>query len=265
MKRLIKKKYSKETLQKICDFVKNKNKFNFKTARIDKDTVKSIRRRVENLVYHNEPESVLEIKNILKDQCPDCIFSGTAYRKFVLQPNLFDILDKTTLNNKTYFKVKDVNKLIRSKIKTDSEQSCSKDLEACKNFEAEENGIEVIIKFEGSDGIDIMKVCTFYRDVCEELYDKGEDEFYESLIYQFELIIMEYKKEKEVLINVSSDYEICCVNNNPYFENEEYVLVNNVLPDYIEEEHNEEEYNNGEEEYYDQQYEHGYEEDDDYF
>ena len=65
------------------------------------------------------------------------------------------------------------------------------------------------------------------------------------------------------MINVSSDYEICCVNNNPYFENEEYVLVNNVLPDYIEEEH-EEEYD-GEEEYYDQQYEHGYEEDDDYF
>ena len=30
MKRLTKKKYSKETLQKICDFVKNKNKFNFK-------------------------------------------------------------------------------------------------------------------------------------------------------------------------------------------------------------------------------------------
>ena len=62
------------------------------------------------------------------------------------------------------------------------------------------------------------------------------------------------------MITVSSDYEICCVNNNPYFENEEYVLVNNVLPDYIEEEHND-----GEEEYYDQEYEHGYEEDDDYF
>ena len=67
------------------------------------------------------------------------------------------------------------------------------------------------------------------------------------------------------MINVSSDYEICSVNNNPYFENEEYVLVNNVLPNYIEEEHNEEEYNNGEEEYYDEQYERGYEEDDDYF
>ena len=37
--------------------------------------------------------------------------SGTAYRKFVLQPNLFNALDKTTLNNKTYFKVKDVNEL----------------------------------------------------------------------------------------------------------------------------------------------------------
>ena len=47
--------------------------------------------------------------------------------------------------------------------------------------------------------------------------------------------------------------------NNPYFENEEYVLVNNVLPDYIEEEEND-----GEEEYYDQQYEHEYD-DDDYF
>ena len=260
MKRLIKKKYSKETLQKICDFVKNKNKFNFKTARIDKDTVKSIRRRVENLLDHNEPESILDIKNILKDQCPDCIYSGTAYRKFILQPNLFDTLDKTTLNNKTYFKVKDVNELIRSRIQTGSEQSCSKDLEACKNFEAEENGIEVIIKFEGSDGIDIMKVCEFYRNVCEELYDKSEDEFYETLIDQFELVITEYEKEKEVLINVSSEYEICCINNNPYFENEEYVLVNNILPDYIEEEEND-----GEEEYYDQQYEHDYEEDDDYF
>ena len=66
------------------------------------------------------------------------------------------------------------------------------------------------------------------------------------------------------MINVSSDYEICCVNNNPYFENEEYVLVNNVLPDYIEE-GNKEEYNNGEEEYYDEQYERDYEEDDNYF
>ena len=66
-----------------------------------------------------------------------------------------------------------------------------------------------------------MKVCTFYRNVCEELYDKSEDEFYESLIDKFELAITEYEKEKEVLINVSSDYEICCVNNNPYFENEE--------------------------------------------
>ena len=55
MKRLIKKKYSKETLQKICDFVVNKNKFNFKTAAIDKDTVKSIYRRVENLVDHLFP------------------------------------------------------------------------------------------------------------------------------------------------------------------------------------------------------------------
>lgn len=259
MKRLIKKKYSKETLQKICDFVVNKNKFNFKTAAIDKDTVRSIYRRVENLVDHNEPESVLEIKNILKDQCPDCIYSGTAYRKFILQPNLFDTLDKTTLNNKTYFKTNDVNELIRSKIQTGSEQSCSKDLEACKNFEAEEDGIEVIIKFEGSDGIDIMKVCEFYRNVCEELYDKSEDEFYETLIDQFELVITEYKKEKEVLINVSSEYEICCINNNPYFENEEYVLVNNILPDYIEEKEND-----GEEEYYDQQYEHEYD-DDDYF
>ena len=260
MKRLVKKKYSKETLQKICDFVVNKNKFNFKTAAIDKDTVRSIYRRVENLVDHNEPESVLEIKNILKDQCPDCIFSGTAYRKFVLQPNLFDVLDKTTLNNKTYFKVNDVNELIHGRIQTGSEQSCSKDLEACKNFEAEEDGIEVIIKFEGSDGIDIMKVCEFYRNVCEELYDKSEDEFYETLIDQFELVITEYEKEKEVLINVSSEYEICCINNNPYFENEEYVLVNNILPDYIEEEEND-----GEEEYYDEQYERGYEEDDDYF
>ena len=260
MKRLIKKKYSKETLQKICDFIVNKNKFNFKTAAIDKDTVKSIRKRVENLVDHNEPESVLEIKNILKDQCPDCIYSGTAYRKFVLQPNLFDILDKTTLNNKTYFKVNDVNELIHGRIQTGSEQSCSKDLEACKNFEAEEDGIEVIIKFEGSDGIDIMKVCEFYRNVCEELYDKSEDEFYETLIDQFELVITEYEKEKEVLINVSSEYEICCINNNPYFENEEYVLVNNILPDYIEEEEND-----GEEEYYDQQYEHEYDDDDDYF
>ena len=260
MKRLVKKKYSKETLQKICDFVVNKNKFNFKTAAIDKDTVRSIYRRVENLVDHNEPESVLEIKNILKDQCPDCIYSGTAYRKFVLQPNLFDTLDKTTLNNKTYFKVNDVNELIHGRIQTGSEQSCSKDLEACKNFEAEEDGIEVIIKFEGSDGIDIMKVCEFYRNVCEELYDKSEDEFYETLIDQFELVITEYEKEKEVLINVSSEYEICCINNNPYFENEEYVLVNNILPDYIEEEEND-----GEEEYYDEQYERGYEEDDDYF
>ena len=259
MKRLIKKKYSKETLQKICDFVVNKNKFNFKTAAIDKDTVRSIYRRVENLVDHNEPESVLEIKNILKDQCPDCIYSGTAYRKFILQPNLFDTLDKTTLNNKTYFKVNDVNELIHGRIQTGSEQSCSKDLEACKNFEAEEDGIEVIIKFEGSDGIDIMKVCEFYRNVCEELYDKSEDEFYETLIDQFELVITEYEKEKEVLINVSSEYEICCINNNPYFENEEYVLVNNILPDYIEEEEND-----GEEEYYDQQYEHEYD-DDDYF
>lgn len=259
MKRLVKKKYSKETLQKICDFVVNKNKFNFKTAAIDKDTVRSIYRRVENLVDHNESESVLEIKNILKDQCPDCIYSGTAYRKFVLQPNLFDVLDKTTLNNKTYFKVNDVNELIHGRIQTGSEQSCSKDLEACKNFEAEEDGIEVIIKFEGSDGIDIMKVCEFYRNVCEELYDKSEDEFYETLIDQFELVITEYEKEKEVLINVSSEYEICCINNNPYFENEEYVLVNNILPDYIEEEEND-----GEEEYYDQQYEHEYD-DDDYF
>ena len=260
MKRLIKKKYSKETLQKICDFVVNKNKYNFKTAAIDKDTVRSIYRRVENLVDHNEPESVLEIKNILKDQCPDCIYSGTAYRKFILQPNLFDTLDKTTLNNKTYFKVNDVNELIHGRIQTGSEQSCSKDLEACKNFEAEEDGIEVIIKFEGSDGIDIMKVCEFYRNICEELYDKSEDEFYETLIDQFELVITEYEKEKEVLINVSSEYEICCINNNPYFENEEYVLVNNILPDYIEEEKND-----GEEEYYDQQYEHEYDDDDDYF
>ena len=264
MKRLIKKKYSKETLQKICDFVVNKNKFNFKTAAIDKDTVRSIYRRVENLLDHNEPESILDIKNILKEQCPDCIYSGTAYRKFVLQPNLFDALDKTTLNNKTYFKVNDVNELIHGRIQTGSEQSCSKDLEACKNFEAEENGIEVIIKFEGSDGIDIMKVCTFYRNVCEELYDKSEDEFYESLIDKFELAITEYEKEKEVLINVSSDYEIYCINNNPYFENEEYILVNNILPDYIEE-GNEEEYNDGEEEYYDEQYERDYEEDDNYF
>ena len=260
MKRLIKKKYSKETLQKICDFVVNKNKFNFKTAAIDKDTVRSIYRRVENLVDHNEPESILDIKNILKDQCPDCIYSGTAYRKFILQPNLFDTLDKTTLNNKTYFKVNDVNELIHGRIQTGSEQSCSKDLEACKNFEAEEDGIEVIIKFEGSDGIDIMKVCEFYRNVCEELYDKSEDEFYETLIDQFELVITEYEKEKEVLIKVSSEYEICCINNNPYFENEEYVLVNNILPDYIEEEEND-----GEEEYYDQQYEHEYDDDDDYF
>ena len=264
MKRLIKKKYSKETLQKICDFVVNKNKFNFKTAAIDKNTVRSIYRRVENLLDHNEPESILDIKNILKDQCPDCIYSGTAYRKFILQPNLFDTLDKTTLNNKTYFKTNDVNELIYSRIQTGSEQSCSKDLEACKNFEAEEDGIEVIIKFEGSDGIDIMKVCEFYRNVCEELYDKSEDEFYESLIDKFELAITEYKKEKEVLIKVSSDYEIYCINNNPYFENEEYVLVNNILPDYIEE-GNKEEYNNGEEEYYDEQYERGYEEDDNYF
>ena len=61
------------------------------------------------------------------------------------------------------------------------------------------------------------------------------------------------------MINVSSDYEIYCINNNPYFENEEYVLVNNVLPNYLDEEHKEE-YNDNEE--YD---EYGYGEDDDYF
>ena len=109
-----------------------------------------------------------------------------------------------------------------------------------------------------------MKLYEFYRNVCEELYDKSEDEFYESWIDKLELAITEYEKEKEVFINVSSEYEICCINNNPYFENEEYVLVNNILPDYIEE-GNKEEYNNGEEEYYDEQYERDYEDDDDYF
>lgn len=259
MKRLIRKQCSKETLQKICNFITNKSKFNFKTAQIDadKDTLNSIYRRVENLVDHNEPESVLEIKNILKDECPSCIYSGTAYRKFVLQPNLFEILDTTTLNNKTYFKVADVNNLIHDRIQTGSVQSCSKDLEACENFEAEENGIEVIIKFEGTDGIDIMKVCEFYRNVCEEAYDKSEDEFYEDLINKFEVAISEYEKEKEVLIQVSSDYEIYSINNKPYFENQEYVLVNNVLPDYID---------NGQEEEYDEVAdEYGYEDDDDYF
>lgn len=258
MKRLIRKAYSKEKLQKICDFVTNRNKFNVKTADIDadKDTLDSIYRRVENLVDHNEPESVLEIKNILKDECPSCIYSGTAYRKFVLQPNLFDTLDTKTLNNKTYFLVQDVNDLIHDRIQTGSEQSCSKDLEACKNFEAEENGIEVIIKFEGTDGIDIMKVCEFYRNVCEEAYDKSEDEFYGNLIDKFELAITEYGKEKEVLIQVSSDYEIFCINNNPYFENQPYVLVNNILPDHID---NAEEYDDEVADEY------GYDDDDDYF
>ena len=259
MKRLIRKAYSKEKLQKICDFVTNRNKSNIKTADVDmdKDALDSIYRRVENLVDHNEPESVLEIKNILKDECPSCIYSGTAYRKFVIQPNLFDTLDTKTLNNKTYFLVADVNELIRSRIQTGSEQSCSKDLEACKNFEAEENGIEVIIKFEGTDGIDIMKVCEFYRNVCEEAYDKSEDEFYGNLIDKFELAITEYGKEKEVLMQVSSDYEIFCINNNPYFENQPYVLVNNVLPDHID---------NRQEEYDDEVADdYGYDVDDDYF
>lgn len=258
MKRLIRKQCSKETLQKIYDFVTNRNKFNVKTAEIDadKDTLDSIYRRVENLVDHNEPESVLEIKNILKDECPSCIYSGIAYRKFVIQPNLFDTLETKTLNNKTYFRVQDFNELIRSRIQTGSEQSCSKDLEACKNFEAEKNGIEVIIKFEGTDGIDIMKVCEFYRNVCEEAYDKSEDEFYEDLINKFEVAIAEYRKEKEVLMQVSSDYEIYSINNNPYFENQAYVLVNNVLPDYIDDG---EEY---EDEVADK---YGYDDDDDYF
>lgn len=259
MKRLIRKAYSKEKLQKICDFVTNRNKFSVKTADVDmdQDALDSIYRRVENLVDHNEPESVLEIKNILKDECPSCIYSGTAYRKFVIQPSLFDTLDTKTLNNKTYFLVQDVNDLIHDRIQTGSEQSCSKDLEACKNFEAEENGIEVIIKFEGTDGIDIMKVCEFYRNVCEEAYDKSEDEFYGNLIDKFELAITEYGKEKEVLMQVSSDYEIYSINNNPYFENQAYVLVNNVLPDHID---------NGQEEYDDEVADdYGYDDDDDYF
>ena len=257
MKRLIRKQCSKETLQKICNFITNKSKFNYKTANIDKNTAKSIYRRVENLLDHNEPESIIEIKDILKKDCPDCIYSGTAYRKFVLQPNLFEVLDTTTLNNKIYFKVQDVNNLIHDRIQTGLVQSCSKDLEACKNFEAEENGIEVIIKFEGTDGIDIIKVCEFYRNACEEIYDKSEDEFYEDLINKFEVAISEYKKEKEVLIQVSSDYEIFCINNNPYFENEQYILINKVLPDYID---------NGQEEEYDEvSDDYGYEDDDDYF
>lgn len=101
-----------------------------------------------------------------------------------------------------------------------------------------------------------MKVCEFYRNVCEEAYDKSEDEFYEDLINKFEVAISEYEKEKEVLIQVSSDYEIYSINNKPYFENQEYVLVNNVLPDHID---NDEEYD---EEVAD---DYGYDDDDDYF
>ena len=243
MKRLIKEKYSKETLQKIYDFVINKNKFNFKTAEIDKNTIRNVCNKVEDLVDFNEPGSILEIKNILKEQCPNCIYSGTVYRKFIFRQRMFEVLDKTTLNNRIYFKVKDVNDLIHKEIRTGTYQSCSKDLEACKNFDPEESGVEVIIKFEGSDGIDIMEVCKFYKNVCEEEYKKNEDQFYESLIERFTAIIREFEKEKEVLTKVNENYEIFFINNTPYSEDEEYILINNVLLGYIDENEDEDEEN----------------------
>lgn len=48
-----------------------------------------------------------------------------------------------------------------------------------------------------------------------------------------------------MLTKVNENYEIFFINNNPYSEDEEYVLINNVLLSYIDEYEDEESYDDG--------------------
>ena len=229
MKRLVQKQYSKDFLQKVCNFVSNKDKFKFKTAELDSDFIKEVEKDVSSLTIENNSEPILSLYNEIVEDCQDATFSGMAYRKFSFPLNIFSKLD-TVVNedNEECYIMKDLIPVVKSKIKTGDIQSCSKSLQACEEFIPEFGGIEAIINFECKNALDVMNVCNFYKQICEKEFNRTKDKDFEEMIDTFSKIYDEFKNEEEILAVIPNNYEVCEISDTPTSDLNMYILVDDV-------------------------------------
>lgn len=198
MKRLIKT----TTLNKILKLAENL---------LNDDQLNQINRAINQLTVNNRPKPLVNVYNEILNKA-ECTYSNTVYRKIT-----FDLNDIVALNNSYKISKDEVFNYIKNNLETNSYQSCTKSLEACRNFEADWFDFEVIISFECSEGIDVMAICNKYLEIARQRYKDVQSGNSESkyglnklraIIQSYESIIGDFESEEEVLAMVPNDYQI---------------------------------------------------------
>lgn len=202
MKRLVNKQLVK--CANVSEFVKLT-----KLATNESETIKAI----DLLVNDNDSSTIDYMYEDIMVENRDCLYNGVVYRKVILPTSKFFRLKNVGENYQIAYNKKDVLNKCYTTIAAGNPQSTSKSLECCQNFEPENNdGVEVIITFNCSQGLDILALASKYAQIMSDLFNKTGEPEYETNMVAMNEIVQEYANEQEVFCIIPNNYMIYSIN-----------------------------------------------------
>ena len=165
---------------------------------------------LDQLIFNNDGSQIINL-----DLPQESFYSGTVYRKLTFDYLFIDDLESEVDDNGWFVTKKQIEDKANRMIITNSWQSTTNNLEACKEFNAQsrtmEDPVNLIISFETSNGIDINYLLNYvYKYVSKQIYKHAKFEEAEKMLSN---LIKSFGKEEEIYTMVPSSYDLLYVND----------------------------------------------------
>ena len=165
---------------------------------------------LEQLIFNNDGSKIINL-----ELPKGSFYSGTVYRKLTFDYLFIDDLESEVDDNGWFVTKKQIEDKANRMIITNSWQSTTNNLEACKKFNAQsrtmEDPVNLIISFETSNGIDINYLLNHvYKYVSKQIYKHAKFEEAEKMLSN---LIKSFGKEEEIYTMVPSSYDLLYVND----------------------------------------------------
>lgn len=165
---------------------------------------------LEQLIFNNDGSQIVNL-----DLPQESFYSGTVYRKLTFDYLFIDDLESDSDENGWFVTKQQIENKANKIITTNSWQSTTNNLEACKKFNAQsrtmEDSVNLIISFEAVNGIDINYLLKYtYKYVSKQIYKHTKFEQAEKMLSN---LIKSFGKEEEIYAIVPSSYDLLYVNN----------------------------------------------------
>ena len=199
------------------------------------DYEKKLIKALDMLTDDNKNGPIKDLLSDIRQYDSKYLYNGPVFRKFSFSNsvlNYSNIIDSPDHGGPAISK-KELEMLSRDLIETGQAQSTSKNLKVCEEFDSDgfrfKHPLEVTIKFEAKDGIDIIKLAEGYIEELKIDLEEG-DKSAKDLIATLEGIVHWYGHEEEVFVEVPNDYDIVQFGNIDINNLDDLVSLDIIMP-----------------------------------